>query len=168
MGREKTFSPGFRNVHRDIARYIELAGKVEKRRDGSLVYHGYPDAQRLVVDLYLDEKAYEPLVSYLRGWNWEVGDNDLLLDLTVRLQGDGEWELINGLWGGVISKRKKLYRKMERIRRDDPGAIPVEQYEKGRRLLLSAWERLRDLALEMGQVDEVETANRRIDDLRKD
>ena len=168
MTADKQFVPTFKNVHRDIERYIEHSGKAEKRKDGFLVYHGYFAAQQLVVDQYLDERAYEPLVRHFRSWNWEVGDNDFLLDLTARLKRDGEWSLLETLWGSVISKRKKLYAEMRRLRKSDPELIPLDQFGEARGLLASSLERLRDLAVALGHAEEAEVLNRRIAALGED
>ena len=162
------FDPIFKNVHRDIERYIEQSGKVEKRKDGFLVYHGYYEAQRLMVDRYLSEKAYEPLVRYFRGWNWEVGDNDFLLDLTARLKSDGERSLLETLWGGVISKRRKMYREMKRLRAEDPNLVPLGQFDEARELLISSLEQLRNLAVEFEQTEAAEKLTRRIAGLADD
>lgn len=54
MRKEDSYTLSFKNVHRDIERHIEHAGKVEKRKDGSLVYRRYGAAQQRVIDDYLE------------------------------------------------------------------------------------------------------------------
>ena len=152
----------FTNVHRDIERHIKESDGVEKRKDGFLIYHGYDAALEHVVDEYLQAKAYEPLIKFFRGWNWEVGDHDFLRLLTDRLLADGEWNHLERLWNGVINKRRKLYREMMRIREEDPKAIPQRQCDDAKALLVWSLERLRDLARELGRDEDVEGLERRI------
>ena len=162
MKNEQAYQPSFMNVHRDIERYIEHAGQVERRKDGFLVYRGYDAAQQFVIDEYLKTKTYEPLVKYFRSWNWEVGDNDFLINLTDRLRDEREWGHLKKLWNGVISKRRQQFREMCRIHKQSAKVLTQDQMDHARNLLVSSLERLRDFATELNDVEEAQSLQKQI------
>jgi len=156
-------APGkFQNIQKDIERRIERAGRVEKRPDGFLVDRGYYRARDAVIAEHLEAKAYEPLVRHFRGWNWEVGDNDFLRDLTAALKRDKEWHHLKKLWDGVISKRERHFRQVEQLRAREPKAITAQRADHVRALLASAVKQLRDLAGELNQPAEAQALDRKL------
>jgi hypothetical protein len=95
---------------------------------------------------YLENKAYDPLISNLRYWNWEVGDNKFLDELTEKLNEAEDWPRLKKLWGSVMLKRRKLYNQMNDIMREDQGAIPLKDFNNAKGLLLTTLNRLLTMA----------------------
>lgn len=106
---ERSFVSKFHNLDRDIERYLERFGVWDKSGPTPLV-HGYDKALQTVFDLYLDNKAYVPVVQYLlMARTWEHGLNDHLLQASERLQQDGRIGLLNRLWRGIIAVQRQFY-----------------------------------------------------------
>jgi hypothetical protein len=152
----KSFTPSFQNIHKDIERYLKSEGKYEKNEHGQTVYHGYQAALDQMFHAYLEKEASAPLVAEFRKWNWEWGYNNYLLDLTARLQDTGNWLLLKELWGAVIAKRRTNYNKTKKAHKALPEMIPEELVTKTRELLLDSLYRLRSYASELQQESGVE------------
>ena len=128
-------TPSFKDFQRDIERHLEREGKREKNEHGQVVYRGYPAAVSRMFRQYMEQGALAPLVAELRKWNWEWGYSDYLLELTDRLQGDGNWPLLKELWAAVIAKRRTNYNKTRKAQRAVPDKIPEDLVTKTRELL---------------------------------
>lgn len=135
------------NVAKDVENYLLCINKKRRSNRGTTVLRGYKDALELVVELYIAKEAYDPLVSFLRNWNWEAGDDKLLRSVTNSLLERKDWVRIQKLWEVVAAKRKKLYKQMKRIKSEDAKAISSEQLKRCRRLLLDSLNRLHSMAL---------------------
>ena len=150
----ETFAPKFKNFQADIEAYLAAAGKREKARDGFVVFRGYEHALNLVFDQYLTHRAFEPLVGHFRAWNWELSYDDHLLRLTDALIQERDWVLLKRLWGGVISKRRKLYNDARRIETHAPGSLPASTLRDSRNRLLETLERVRAYSHALGHKDD--------------
>ena len=150
-----SFTPSFQNLDKDVERYLVSQGKFKKLKNGMIRFHGYYEAQEFFFRVYLEKKAYDPLISNLRYWNWEVGDNKFLDELTEKLNEAKDWPRLKKLWGSVMSKRRKLYNQMTDIMRKDQGAIPLKDFNNAKRLLLATLNRLLAMAEKYGASDEI-------------
>ena len=150
------YLPSFKDLQRDIERYLVSVGKCEKQKDGMLVFRGYDDALRLMFRLYLEEGALTPLAKHFRSWNWEHSYNDFLLDLTSALKANADWPNLQLLWEkGVIRVRKKQYNDIWKIEKNDPGTIPAESAQSSKELFLSSLDDIIALAQEFGTSEDV-------------
>jgi hypothetical protein len=152
----KSFTPTFRDLQKDIERYLKSEGKYEKNEHGQEVYRGYPAALELMFGLYLNEEAFVPLVAHFRKWNWEWSYNDFLLTLTARLQETKNWPCLKELWIAVIAKRKTNYNLTRKYRNALPKNIPESLLRKTRELLLESLKRYEAYAAELGQESDIE------------
>jgi hypothetical protein len=62
-----------------------------------------------LIKLYIQNKAYDPLVSYLSRWNWEVGINEFFEDTSAALLKDKKYDLLKKLWLSARKKQKNNY-----------------------------------------------------------
>lgn len=145
-----TFSPSFAKFQADIEGYLVAQGNREKTKDGFVVFHGYDDALALMFNRYLEEEAFDPLVSHFRVWNWEHSYNDYLLRLTDTLLRRRDWPLLRLLWSGVISKRRKLYNNIRKLERKAPGTVPASSVKASREGLIETLERVRSYSVQLG------------------
>jgi len=148
-------TPSFKDFQRDIERHLEREGKREKNEHGQVVYRGYPAAVSRMFRQYMEQGALAPLVAELRKWNWEWGYSEYLLELTDRLQGDGNWPLLKELWAAVIAKRRTNYNKTRKAQRAVPDKIPEDLVTKTRELLEESLHRLLSYASALKQEAEV-------------
>jgi len=148
-------TPSFKDFQRDIERHLEREGKREKNEHGQVVYRGYPAAVSRMFRQYMEQGALAPLVAELRKWNWEWGYSDYLLELTDRLQGDGNWPLLKELWAAVIAKRRTNYNKTRKAQRAVPDKIPEDLVTKTRELFEESLHRLLSYASALKQEAEV-------------
>jgi len=148
-------TPSFKDFQRDIERHLEREGKREKNEHGQVVYRGYPAAVSRMFRQYMEQGALAPLVAELRKWNWEWGYSDYLLELTDRLQGDGNWPLLKELWAAVIAKRRTNYNKTRKAQRAVPDKIPEDLVTKTRELLEESLHRLLSYASALKQEADV-------------
>ena len=144
------FTPSFADFQDDIEQYIISMGKSEKTSNGMTVFHGYNKALNIMFHSYLNKKIYDHLVAHFRQWNWEVGDNHYLLELSSALQRNHERHLLQTLWDSVLAKRQRLYNEMRRKEKNQPGKISLEQVENLRELLLATLNRLEGFAGDLG------------------
>jgi len=149
------YQPDFKNFQRDIERYLAHIGKREKRADGMIVFHGFPEAQRAMFDRYLEAEVLEPLVGEFKTWNWEYSYDDFLLELTAALEKKRDWTGLETLWRSVLTKRKKLYNELRKLDRDDPAALPRDSLAGARERLLETAGRLIDLVEKYGTAEAV-------------
>jgi hypothetical protein len=150
------FQPSFNDFQKDIERYIISIGKRERTKDGMMIFWGYYDAEKMMFRRYLDHGAFDPLVAHFRSWNWEVGYNDYLLELTTALVTQRDWPLLQRLWDGVIAKRRKFYNEVWKIEKDDPGTLPSKTVTESRERLLETLRRVQAFAEELGQPGDVD------------
>lgn len=143
------FEPGFDDLQKDIERYLTSTARREKRGDGTVVFHGYPDALEVMFDRYLAHEAFDPLVRHFRGWNWELAYDRHLMNLTAALIANRDWPRLERLWTGVIAKRRKLYNDAWKIENDSPGTLPARTLSDARERLLETLERVRGYAQEL-------------------
>jgi hypothetical protein len=115
-------------------------------KDGMIEFHGYYAAQEFFFRVYLENRAYAPLISNLQHWNWEVGDNKFLDELTKKLTEAEDWPRLKKLWVSVLSKRRKLYNQMIDIMRIDQKAIPLNHCDNVKGILLATLNRLLSMA----------------------
>jgi hypothetical protein len=159
-----SFSPSFKNLQKDIERYLKSQGQCETNEFGQTVYRGYDAALKLMFDAYLKERAYGPLVKHFRNWNWEWSYNDFLLTLTARLEKAKDWPGLKELWAGVIAKRRTNYNKTRKARQTVPEKVPESLLQKTRKLLLESLNSLAAYAGRLGHeadiVDYVEMQSR--------
>jgi hypothetical protein len=148
------FQPKFQDFQGDIERYLVSVGKRERVDDGMIVFRGYPDALKLMLDLYLDQEAYAPLVSEFRSWNWEKSYNDSLMDLTDALMEKGDWTRHQRLWDKVIAKRQTPYNEVRKLERDEPGILPQATVKETEDRLLETLERVKTYAGEFGAAED--------------
>ena len=151
----KPFTPSFKDMHKDIERYLKSEGKVEKNEHGQEVYRGYDAALSLMFRLYMNEEAFVPLVAEFREWNWEWSYNDFLFTLTARLQEKKNWPCLKELWGAVIAKRRTNYNITRKTRKSHPEKIPESLVEKTRQLLLESLKRFEAYAAGLGQESDI-------------
>jgi hypothetical protein len=149
-GTAKTFAPQFRDVHKDVERYLVSLGKRSRTPDGFVMFTGYDAGRDHVIDLYFSAQAYEPLVDYFRNWNWEQAYNDRLHSLTQALASRDRWPLLKRLWDGVLSKRRSHYNSAWRIRKRDPAALSAATFDRVTSLLNEVLRDYRDLARRFG------------------
>lgn len=150
------FQPSFKNFQQDIERYLISIGKREKGEDGMTVFWGYCDAQQMMFRRYLDHGAFNPLVTHFRSWNWEVGYNDYLLDLTTALVTRRDWPLLQRLWDGVIAKRRRFYNEVWKIEKDAPGTLPSKTVVESKESLLETLGRVKAFAEDLGQAGDAD------------
>ena len=141
-----TVIPSFKDFQKDIERHLESEGKRERNEQGQMVYRGYQAAVDRMFRRYMEQGALAPLVAEFRKWNWEWGYNDYLLELSDRLQRDGDWPLLRELWAAVIAKRRTNYNKTLKAHRALPDKIPEDLLIKTRALLGESLHRLRRYA----------------------
>jgi hypothetical protein len=161
------FTPSFNDFQDDIESYIISQGRSEKTADGMTIFRGYNDALNLMFRSYLEQRAYDPLLAHFRQWNWEVGDNQYLLDLSMALYQDHEWHRLQALWDSVLKKRRRLYNEMRRTEKKRPGSIPPEQVEHLKELLIETLGRLIGFAEDLGMDEDSETYARMMEQIRK-
>jgi len=149
------FTPSFKDMQKDIERYLKSEGKVEKNEHGQEVYRGYGDAVGLMFQQYMDEEAFVPLVADFRKWNWEWSYNDYLLKLTARLQETKNWPCLKELWTAVIAKRRTNYNITRKFRKSLPEKIPESTLQKTRELLLESLQRFEAYAAELGRESDI-------------
>lgn len=152
-----SFTPSFRHFQKDIERYLTSQGMREKNEHGQIVFRGYQAAVDLMFRVYMDKKAFAPLVAEFRTWNWEWGYNDYLSELAAGLQRTGDWPLLKELWAAVVTKRRINYNKTKKARKAVPNKVPEELVTRTRDLLLHSLHRLRRLASELGHGSDVGT-----------
>ena len=150
------FNPAYKDFQKDIERYLISIGKREKSKDGMIVFWGYDDALKLIFQRYLDQGAFDPLVTHFKNWNWEVGYNGYLLELTAALLARRNWPLLQRLWDGVVAKQRKLYNQMWKIEKDAPGTLPSKQIIDSRELFLESLNRLIGFAEDIGEPGEMD------------
>jgi hypothetical protein len=151
------FSPSFVKLQADVEGYLVAQGKREKAKDGFVVFHGYSDALALMFDRYLEEEAFDPLVSHFRAWNWEHSYNDYLLHLTDALLRRRDWPLLRLLWSGVVSKRRRLYNDTRKLERKAPGTVPASSVKASREKLVETLERVRSYSVQIGSAEDAKT-----------
>lgn len=150
------FQPKYKDFQQDIERYLVSIGKCEKTKDGMTVFRGYEDALKLIFSRYLDQEAYDPLVSHFRNWNWEETYNNFLWELTDALTKRRDWPRLQKLWDGVIGKRRKLYNDIRKIENDDPGALPSKTVVQSKERLLETLERVKSFSEDLGNLADTE------------
>lgn len=151
----KSFTPSFKDLHKDIERYLKSEGKIEKNEHGQEVFHGYPAALSLMFQLYMDEEALVPLIAEFRKWNWEWGYNDFLLTLTARLAETKNWLGLKELWAAVIAKRRTNYNITRKLQKSHAQEIPESLLQKTRELLLESLQRFEAYAAQLGQESDI-------------
>jgi hypothetical protein len=161
------FTPSYSDFQSDIEGYIISQGKSEQTADGMTIFRGYFDALDLMFHSYLEQRAYEPLVAHFRQWNWEVGDNQYLRDLSRALYQDHEWHRLQTLWDSVLTKRRRLYNEMRRTDKKQPGSIPPGQVEHLRELLIETLSRLVGFAEDFGMKEDLEKYARTMERIRR-
>lgn len=162
-----SFKPSFQNLDKDVERYLVSQGKFKKLKNGMIEFHGYYKAQEFFFRVYLENKAYDPLISNLRYWNWEVGDNKFLDELTEKLNEAEDWPRLKKLWGSVMSKRRKLYNQMTDIMRKDQKEIPLKDFNKAKGLLLATLNCLIAMAEKYGASDEISIYSKMVERVGK-
>ena len=145
------FHPSFKDFQKDIERYIISIGKYEKTKDGMMIFRGYFDALQMIFRRYLEHGAFDPLVAHFRSWNWEVGYNDYLLELTTALVARRDWPRLQRLWDGVIARRRKFYNEVWKIEKDDPGTLPSKTLVDSEESLMETLGRVKAFADDLGQ-----------------
>lgn len=163
----KDFQPTYKNVHEDIERYLTAIGKRQKTPDGFIVFRGYDDARDLMFKLYLEKCAYEPLVNWLRVWNWENNYNNFLLTLTEELSRRQHWMHLKRLWDGVLAKRRGAYNAVWKIMKKEPDALPPRHLERAKGLLLESLERTKNFAQSFGAAEDVSACAKIIERVEK-
>jgi hypothetical protein len=151
----KPFPPSFKDLNKDIERYLKSEGKVEKNKQGQEVFHGYPAALSLMFGLYMNKDALAPLIAEFRKWNWEWGYNDFLLTLTARLEETKNWPGLKELWMAVIAKRRTNYNITRKLRKSHAQEIPESLLQKTRELLLESLKRFEAYAVRLGQESDI-------------
>jgi hypothetical protein len=150
-----SFVPSFRHFQKDIERYLESAGQVEKNEHGQMVYRGYEAALSEMFRAYIEKEAFAALVDEFRKWNCEWGYSAYLLELTNALRRSRDWPLLKTLWAAAVAKRRTNYNKTKKARKAVPQKIPEALETKTRELLLDSLFRLRELAAEFGREAEI-------------
>jgi hypothetical protein len=151
----KSFTPSFQHFQKDVERYLKSEGKCDTNEHGQTVYRGYPAALTQMFRTYLEHEAFTPLVAEFRNWNWELGYNDYLLELSSGLQQQHDWPLLKELWAAVVAKRRTNYNKTKKAQKSFPETIPEESVTKTRDLLLESLYRLQQYASELGHESDV-------------
>lgn len=151
----KSFTPLFKDIQKDIERYLKSEGKYEKNEHGQGVYRGYDEALDLMFRLYMKEEAFIPLVMHFRKWNTEWGYNNFLLTITTALERVKNWLLLKDLWAAVIAKRRKHYNDTLKYRKLVPEKITESMLEETKQLLLEALKRLETYAINFGQQSDI-------------
>jgi hypothetical protein len=156
-----SFKPSFQNLDKDVERFLVSQGKFKKLKNGMIEFHGYYKVQEFFFRVYLENKAYD------RYWNWEVGDNKFLVELTEKLIEAEDWPRLKKLWGSVMSKRRKLYNQMNDIMREDQGKIPLKDFNNAKGLLLTTLNRLLTMAERYGASEEIAIYSKMVERVRK-
>lgn len=151
----KRFAPTFKDIQKDIERYLKSEGKHETNEHGQGVFRGYDDALNLMFQRYLKEEAYAPLVAHFRRWNTEWTYNDYLLTLTAQLERVNNWPALKELWSAVVAKRRTHYNLTRKYHRTVPDKIPESSVEKTKLLLLDTLTRLETYAVTFGQQSDI-------------
>jgi len=151
----KSFTPSFKDIQKDIERYLKSEGKYEKNEHGQGVYRGYDEALELMFRLYMKEEAFVPLVSHFRKWNTELAYNNFLLTISAALLKAKNWPLLKELWAAVIAKRKKNYNDHLKYRKLIPEKITESKLLKTRELLVEALKQLERYALQLKQKPDI-------------
>lgn len=87
---KSSFTPGFKDLDRDIDRYLDKFGDWDRSGPTPMV-RGYDEALRKVFDLYLEHEAYDAVVHYLlKCRNNELCLNDDFLRASDHLKRAGQ------------------------------------------------------------------------------
>jgi hypothetical protein len=157
------FQPRFDNLQKDIERYLTSAGKYSKTPEGMIMFRDYEDTLKILFDRYIQHRAFAPLVSHFRSWNWEYTYNTFLVELTDALRADGDWPQLKRLWDGVVAKRRKLYNDLLKLRKRDPRAVTRESLVQARDRLVETLGRVREMSVQHGTVEDTDQYSRLVE-----
>lgn len=160
---EPPFKPRFNDFQGDIERYLRHLGNTPTIKDGMMVFHGYDEALKRMFRQYIAVEAFDPLVAHFRRWNWELGYNPFLLELTEALAERQDWPRLKLLWDGVIAKRRKLYNDVRKIERRKPSALSADTVHQSRERLLETLRRVRSMCEVFGSPRDSEAYSQMID-----
>ena len=160
---EHPFRPGFKNLDRDIDRYLDRFGTWD-RSGPTPVVRGYDKAVRTVFDMYLQNRAYDAIVSYLAGsWNYEHGLNEYFLEASQCLKRDRQANRLKRLWRSVIVVQKQYFWEL----RTHGGTLQMEEsVAEAKENVLSTMGLFRNILTELDDQDELNRLDGEIDAVR--
>jgi hypothetical protein len=157
------FKTDFKDIYRDIDRWMKLHGTPGKLSSGTPVLFGGSKATAYVTNLYFEHEAWDALVArYAETTSWSAVPEFVRLNDTLVRRGDVR--RLKRLWGSVIAEMKsgfwEFHTHCRRAR--VPGSIESQFYEGERdeTLLTHEWaellytvEHTRRLMLQLGETD---------------
>ena len=162
---ERPFNPGFKNLDRDIDRYLDKFGEWDRSGMTPMV-RGYDEAVRTVFDLYMEGKAYDAIVEYLlKSWNYEHTLNDYFLEASDHLKRARQVNRLKRLWWAVLAVQKQFFWELRAYAKSIDVGV---QAEETKALALGSMARFRDILVELGDEEEIARIDVEIDNLRNE
>jgi len=133
------FQLSYRDVNKDIERWMKKFGTPDVLEGGTKVLRGLGKAQQFVYDAYFEAKAYDALVRYAVWFNeippggsapQDYGLNPVQARVLQALLSDREIDHTKRLWEGVVAKRKRYYAGTVRSRKKYPDLVPLADVER--------------------------------------
>lgn len=150
---DEAFKPSFKNLDRDIERYLDKFGDWDYSGMTPMV-RGYDKAMRGVFDAYVEHEAYDAIVHYLLvARTYEQGLNDYFWQVSDLLRQEGQVNRLKRLWHGAIAAQKSHFWELHAYARK----TDVEKsLEEARQLVLGTMRQFRDILMQFDQRVDVE------------
>lgn len=160
---DSEFQPNFKNLNKDIERYLAKFGK-EDKNGNTPVISGYDNAQKVVFDLYLEHGAYEAVVQYVIAcWNWNWGVNEFFLKASRVLEKNVEYGKLKRIWRAAIAAQKGLFWQLHALK----GEIDAEKsLKKIKKITLDHMNQYHDVLKRMDDIKEFERVSEEIELLK--
>jgi hypothetical protein len=162
---KRPFKPGFKNLDRDIDRYLDKFGEWDRSGMTPMV-RGYDEAVRTVFDLYVENKAYDAIVDYLiNSWSYEQGLNDYFLEASDHLKRDQQVNRLKRLWWAVLAAQRQF---LLELRAHGKTVDVGKSADEAKELALGSMARFRDILVELGDDEELGRIDGEIENLRSE
>jgi uncharacterized protein (DUF2267 family) len=146
------FKPSFKNLDRDIERYLDKFG-VWDRSGPTPMVRGYDAAVREVFDMYVKQNAYDAIVRYLlEARTYDHGLNDYFVEASDVLRRERQFNRMRKLWRGAIAAQKQHFWELLTYSK----ALNVSKsLADARNLVLSTMYQFRDILTGIDAADEI-------------
>lgn len=113
---KKPFQLTFKNLDRDIERYLDRYGTPDKIGSASCI-RGYEEAQQVVFNAYLEHRQFEAVAHYITScWNWDWGVNDFFFKASDFFRREGQLNRLKRVWRAAIAVQKEHFWELYAIR----------------------------------------------------
>ncbi len=148
----KSFHPNFKDLDRDIERYLDKFGDWDRSGPTPIV-RGYNAAVRKVFDMYVEQRAYDAIVQYLlTAWTYNQGLNDYFIEASELLRREQQFNRARKLWRGAIAAQKQYFWELQAYSR----TLDVSKsLEEAKSLTLSSIDQYKELLTEIDAADEL-------------